>query len=137
MGPDTSRHAFAFAPAYRLPALAFGITPATAWVELGPSELTVRFGPWHLRTALANVSEVSETGGYSWLKTAGPPHLSLADRGVTFATNGEAGVCVQLRRPVPGIDPTRHILHPGATVTVTAPSSFAAELRERVAGAAG
>ena len=51
----TTRHDFAFARAYRLPALAFGITGSTSWVEVGPSGLLVRFGPWRLRTPLANI----------------------------------------------------------------------------------
>lgn len=133
----TTRYLFSFAPAYRVPALLFGITPATAWVELGPSELTVRFGPWRLASALSNVRSVSQSGGYRFLKTAGPAHLSLADRGVTFATNGAAGVCVEFHRPVAGIDPTRRILHPGATMTVGDPAAFADELRARIAGGSG
>ncbi|MEO5711589.1 MAG: hypothetical protein ABIQ59_17410 [Nocardioidaceae bacterium] len=133
----TTRYPFAFAPAYRLPALVFAITPATAWVELGPSELTVRFGPWRLRSALVNVTSVSQSGGYGYLKTAGPAHLSLSDRGVTFATNGAAGVCVEFGRPVAGIDPTRRILHPGATMTVRDPAAFAEDLRARIAGGNG
>jgi hypothetical protein len=130
----TTRYHFDFAPAYRLPALVFGITPATAWVDLGPSEIRVRFGPWRLRAALSDVTEVSQSGGYKFVKTAGPAHLSLADRGVTFATNGKAGVCVQFRRPVAGIDPTRRILHPNATMTVRHPEAFVEDLRARVAG---
>jgi hypothetical protein len=46
--------AFDFEGRYRLPALAFGITPATAQVVVTADELLVRFGPWRLRTHLAN-----------------------------------------------------------------------------------
>ncbi|MGA8210210.1 MAG: hypothetical protein WB441_07255 [Nocardioidaceae bacterium] len=125
------RYEFAFAPSYRLPGLAFGVTPATAWVELTSAELTVRYGPWRLRSALANVAGLAVTGGFSWLKTAGPPHLSFSDRGVSFATNGETGVCLRFHRPVAGIDPTRRIRHPGATVTVADVDGFLADLRAR------
>ena len=49
---------------------------------------------------------------------AGPPHLSLADRGITFATNRQRGLCIRLHRPHPAIDPLGLIRHPGVTVTV-------------------
>ena len=58
------------------------------------------------------------SGPYSVSKTAGPARLSLADRGVTFATNRDAGLCIRFAEPVPAIDPFRRILHPGITVTV-------------------
>jgi hypothetical protein len=113
-----SRYPFAFAPSYKIPGLLFGVTPRTAWVEVDDDRLSVRFGPWSLRTPLANVTDVTVTRDYAFLKTAGPPHLSFADRGVTFATNGDAGVCVSFATPVRGIDPTGRITHPGATLTV-------------------
>ncbi|MBS41877.1 MAG: hypothetical protein CMH83_01625 [Nocardioides sp.] len=124
-----NRHTFAFAPSYRLPALAFGITPWTAWVDAGPDELVVRFGPWRLATPLDNIASAEVTGDFAWLKTAGPPHLSFTDRGVTFATNGDVATCVQFHEPVAGIDPTRRIKHPGATLTVQHPARLAARLR--------
>jgi hypothetical protein len=57
-------------------------------------------------------------GPYGLVKTAGPAHLSFADRGLTFASNGDRGVCIRFREPVPGISPTRQPLHPALTVTV-------------------
>lgn len=125
-----TRHAFAFGAAYRLPALLVGVVPRTAWVEVDDAAddapaLSVRFGPWRLRTLLANIAGVEETGPYGFLKTAGPPHLSFADRGVTFATNAERGLCLRFHRPVAGIDPTGRILHPGATLTVADPAQLA------------
>ncbi len=128
--PGPTRYDFAFAPAYRLPALLLGITGSTAWVELGPRGLEVRFGLWRLRTPLDNVAAVHRTGDFAFLKTAGPPHLSFADRGVTFATNGDAAVCLAFHRPVPAIDPTRRITHPGATLTLRDLDRFEAELAD-------
>jgi hypothetical protein len=133
----TRRHEFAFSPAYVAPALLFAITPRTAWVELDDDEVRVRFGPWRLRSALANVTDVVRTGGFGWLKTAGPPHLSFADRGVTFATNGDEAVCLSFATPVPGIDPTGRLRHPGATLTVEDPVGFLGDLCRRQARAAG
>jgi hypothetical protein len=119
---------FRFDPAYRLPALALGITPRTAYVEVADGRLVVRFGLWRLDTALTNVAGHEESGGFAFLKTAGPPHLSLADRGVTFATNGERALCVRFRDPVKVLDPTGRLRHPGATVTVSAPAALAEAL---------
>ena len=123
-----TRFPFAFAAAYRLPALVFGITPVTAYVELDDVDLRVRFGPWSLRTPRSNVAGAELSGDYGFVKTAGPPHLSFTDRGVTFATNGERGVCVRFHERVRGIDPTGRILHPGATMTVADPAGLAAAL---------
>ncbi len=123
-----TRFPFAFAAAYRLPALVFGITPVTAYVELDDVDLRVRFGPWSLRTPRSNVAGAELSGDYGFVKTAGPPHLSFTDRGVTFATNGEQGVCVRFHELVRGIDPTGRIRHPGATMTVADPAGLAAAL---------
>ena len=125
-----ARFPFRFATAYRLPALVFGVVPATTWVEVD-DELRARFGPWSLRTPLTNVASVQETGDYAFVKTAGPAHLSFTDRGVTFATNGDRGVCVQFHEPVRGIDPTGRILHPGATFTVADPAGLVAAIEAR------
>lgn len=116
---------FAFEGRYRLPALVFGVTPATARVLVTDDELLVRFGPWRLRTPLANVSGWEVSGDYAWHRTAGPAHLSLADRGVTFATTSRRGLCVSFAEPVPAIEPTGLLRHPGATMTVADPEALA------------
>ena len=128
---STTRYEFAFAPSYRMPALLLGITPHTTYVQLDDRGLVVRFGAWRMRTEWDNVADVAVTGNFAWWKTAGPPHLSFSDRGVTFATNGDAGVCVSFRHPVPAIDPTRLLKHPGATLTVSRPEQLADEVRLR------
>ncbi|GAA1956071.1 hypothetical protein GCM10009798_14260 [Nocardioides panacihumi] len=112
-------------------ALPFGVTPVTAWVEVDEYELRARFGPWSLRTPRENVASTQETGGFGFVKTAGPAHLSLADRGVTFATNPDRGVCVLFHESVRAIDPTGRIRHPGATFTVADPTALIAALEER------
>jgi hypothetical protein len=125
---DSTRHDFAFAASYRLPALLFGITSSTAWVRVDPESLEVRFGPWRLRTPVDNIDDVQLTGGFGWLRTAGPAHLSFADRGITFATNGDAAACLSFREPVSGLDPTGRIKHPGATMTVRDPQALLVRL---------
>lgn len=118
MPGSTARFDFAWERPYRIAGFLFGVTPRRAWVEVTPSELHVHYGPWTLRSALSNITGVTATDSYAFLKTAGPPHLSMSDRGISFATNGHRGLCVAFDQPVPGIDPSKRIKHPGATLTV-------------------
>ncbi|MFL6138753.1 MAG: hypothetical protein ACJ74O_13260 [Frankiaceae bacterium] len=109
---------FRWTTAYRVLALPFGVTPGNARVVVDDVNIEARFGPWLVRSVLTNVASVEASGPYSLPRTAGPAHLSLADRGLTFATNPRAGACIRFRTPVPGIEPTGRLLHPGLTVTV-------------------
>jgi hypothetical protein len=119
---------FHFVTAYRLVGLVFGVTPRSAYVKVEDDLLVARFGPWLVRTPVANVAGTEVTGPYRMMTTIGPAHLSPADRGLTFATNPDAGVCLRFRKPVAGIDPWGRIRHPGLTVTVTDPAGLAALL---------
>ena len=114
-----TRFDFRFDSRYRKAARPFGVTPERAWVAVGDGELEARFGPWHVRTPLGNVTGAEITGPYAFLKTAGPARLAITDRGLTFASNGERGVRIDFASPVPGIDPLGLIRHPELTVTVT------------------
>ena len=132
------RFPFRFARSYRPVALAFGITPATAYVEVAEGRLRARYGLWRLDTPVANVRSTQRTGGFTWLKTVGPPHLSFADRGVSFTTNGDAALCVLFDEPVTVLDPTGRLRHPGATFSVEDPAALDAALTaERSGGTAG
>ena len=64
-------------------------------------------------------------------QTAGPAHLGLSDRGLTFASNGERGVLISFHQPVPGIEPTGRLRHPELTVTVADVEGLASMLRAR------
>ncbi len=88
----THRFPFAFATAHRVAALPFGVLPATTWVEVDESRLRARFGFWTLDTPRANVKDVTTTGHYSFIRTAGPAHLSLVDHGVTVDPHRGCGV---------------------------------------------
>ena len=112
------RFPFAFDPTYRRIGRPFGVTPESAWVEVGGGLLKARFGPWRITTPLTNVTGAQVTGPYALIKTAGPARLAITDRGLTFATNGHRGVRIDFRTPVPGLDPLRLIKHPELTVTV-------------------
>ena len=109
---------FRFNPTYRRLARLFGVTPEGASVDLRGEELEARYGPWRVRTPLNNIACVDVTGPYAFLKTAGPARLAITDRGLTFASNGDRGVCITFHSPVPGIDPFGRIHHPELTVTV-------------------
>jgi hypothetical protein len=126
------RFDFAFAPAYRRLARAFGVTPATAWVEVGDEAFEARFGPWRVLTPLANISDVAVTGPYAFWKTAGPARLAITDRGLTFATNGDRGVLISFSTPVRGLDPLGVLRHPELTVTAAEVDRLAALLRTAV-----
>jgi len=128
-GPGAGQFEMAFDPRFRLPLAALGVNPATAHVTLTPGRLVACFGPWVCRTAPSNVGAVSLTGPYHWYRAIGP-RLSLADHGLTFGTTATGGVCLQLRDPVPGIDPIGLIRHPNLTLTVADPQQFAAAMRD-------
>ena len=123
------RFTFRFAGAYRRPARLFGITPESAWVDVGEDTLRAHFGPWRVTTPLANISAVAVTGPYALLKTAGPARLAITDRGLTFATNGERGVLISFRSPVRGLDPLGLLRHPELTVTVADVDGLVERLR--------
>ena len=120
--------AFSFAPSYAAAARPFGITPRSSGGEVSRHWLHVRYGPWRLLTPRSNVAGGTLTGGFSFARTAGPPHLSLADRGVSFTTNGERALCVTFHEPVAVLDPTGTLAHPGATLAVADPEGLAASL---------
>ncbi len=129
------RFEFAFAPAYRAAARAFGVTPSNAWVELDDTTFRARFGPWRVATPLANIDEVVVTGPYRFVKTAGPARLAITDRGLTFATNGDLGVRISFRAPVRGLDPAGLLHHPELTVTVADVKRLTKALEQATASA--
>ena len=119
---------FVFDPLYRAVALAFGVTPSRTGVDVEDGRLVARYGFWRLETTSTNVAGIEISGPYRLLTTIGPAHLSLADRGLTFASNRERGVCIRFREPVAGIEPTGRLRHPGLTVTVADVEGLAAAL---------
>jgi hypothetical protein len=115
---DRQRFEFRFAPRYQRAARPFGVTPRSAWVEVSSQGFEARYGRWRVKTPLTNIKEVSATGPYHFIKTAGPARLAITDRGLTFASNGERGVLIEFHSAVPGLDPLGLIRHPELTVTV-------------------
>jgi hypothetical protein len=134
----TTGRAFAFATdrSLRPWSRAFLVHPEASMVLLTPDQFTISFGRWSLSTSPANIADVTVTGPYQWWKVAGPPRLSLSDRGITFASTNRRGVCVSFHRPVRAIDPFGLVRHRAATVTVADPDAFAAAVRAVIAGEA-
>lgn len=110
---------FEFDPEYRAMALLFGVTPGRTGVEVTGGRFVARYGFWKLETELDNIAGSETSGPYRIWTTIGPAHLSLADRGLTFASNRRRGLCIKFKEPVPGLDPTGRLRHPGLTVTVS------------------
>ena len=125
---SSMRFPFLSAPAHRVFALLFGVTPGNAAVEVSDGHLLARYGLWSVRTPLSNVRSTEATGPYTTLKTIGPAHLSLADRGLTFSSNAERGLCICFHEPVAGLEPTGRLRHPALTVTVADVDALAAAL---------
>lgn len=114
----TLRFPFAFNPRFGRVGRLFGVRPDNTGVEVTGDQLVARFGSWQIRTPTANVRSASVTGPYAWPKVLGPPRLSLSDRGLTFATNADEGVCIDFVEPVDGVIPFGVVRHPNLTVTV-------------------
>jgi hypothetical protein len=128
---DTVEFAFAFTQPYRLAALPFGVRPDNASVEVGQRTVRVSYGPWLVQTPLTNITDVAITGPYHFAKTAGPARLGITDRGLTFASNGDRGVCITFAERVWGFDRLGLIRHPNLTVTVRDVERLATLLRSR------
>jgi hypothetical protein len=129
MSPQLARRfPFRFEGVVGAAARAFTFTAGRAMVVLERGCLTARFGPWCVETPLSNIAETSITGPYKPWKVAGPPHLSFVDRGLTFATNADEGVCLRFVQPVTGIEPSGRLRHPGLTVTVADPHGLIAAI---------
>lgn len=122
---------FAFAERHRPLLRLIGITPNTALVTVSDEELRVRFGRWRLSTPIANIEGLEQSGDYRWFKAIGA-RGSLADKGVTFGTNTDRGVCVCFHEPVSALLPGNLMAHPAMTVTVADPEGLTAALESRI-----
>jgi hypothetical protein len=128
--PAIEQFEFEFDARFRPLLAMIGVTPGTAHVTLTRDRFTARFGPWTCETSISNVREVCRTGPYQWYKAIGP-RGSFVDRGATFGTTTNGGVCVRFDEPVPGLVPVGALRHPGLTLTLAEPERFACSLRRR------
>ena len=133
--PAGRSFSFAFDPGLRRWARWFGVLPTRSFVTLDRRGLEACFGPWRLATPWSNVTSIERTGPYTAWKVAGPAHLSLADRGLTFSATTAAGACLQFRRPERGLDPLGIVRHPAVTLGVDDLDEFIALARQFMAAA--
>lgn len=130
MSAAAQEFSFAFDSRYRTVARLFGVTEANARVVVSDASFDARYGPWKVSTALTNITGLQLTGPYNFLKTAGPAHYSFSDHGLTFASNGRHGVCLEFRVPLHGA-PFGLIRHPNLTVTVADCPGLIAAIKNR------
>lgn len=121
------RFEFAFDKRFLPGLVLIGVTPFTAHAELSEAGLSVRFGLWKLETELSNITCFTVTEDYTWYKAIGA-RGSFVDRGLTFGTNSERGVCVKFAKPIPALVPGDVMPHPGLTMTLADIEGFVAAL---------
>lgn len=129
------RFAFAFAPRTRRLLALGGFRPATCEVVLDDERFAARFGRFRAVTPVTNLRDACITRGYRAIKALGP-RGSFADRGATFGTTTEAGVCVRFHQPI-AILAGQRMLHPGLTVTVAEPEALLEAVLTAIAAQGG
>lgn len=117
IGSHVTRH-FGYAIDKRyLPLLVpFGLRPSKDGVTIADDgTVLASFGFIRLATTVANITGAHITRGYRWWTAVGA-RSSLADDGLTFGTNRDAGVCIHFAELVRS--PLRRRGHSALTVTV-------------------
>jgi hypothetical protein len=110
--------------------LPFRSWPGSQGVTLtDDGRLVARFGPLTVDVPLSQIDEAHVTGPYRWWTAVGP-RLSMADDGLTFGTNADAGVCIHFAPKVRRVLGFRD--HSALTVTVADVEDLAAALNEIV-----
>lgn len=117
---------FAFETKYAPFLLPFGVTRDSAWLRIDDDGVEVRFGFFKLTTPVSNITGYQLSGDYKAYRAIGV-RTSLADRGVTFGSTTERGLCVTFASPV-AVKPGIGLRHPGMTVTVEDVEGLADEL---------
>ena len=82
--------------------LAFGVTPANAWVDVGDlpdGDVAVSFGRFGFRTPVANIGRWRIEGPWAWITAIGV-RASLRHRDVSFDGSAHGGVRLDFRERV-------------------------------------
>jgi hypothetical protein len=107
----------------------FGLRPWKDGVRItDDGHFVASFGFLVVQAALDNIDGAHVTRDYRWWTAAGA-RLSLADDGLTFGTNRDAGVCVHFTTKVPSL--LRRSGHSALTVTVGDPEGLVGALHTR------
>ena len=123
---DAARFAMRFTPASRALLAPLGVLEPTSYATIDDDLLVVRFGIYTVRTPLSNIVGVEQSGPYRWWRALGI-RFSLKDRGLTFGSATDRGVCLRFREPVTG--PIPGVRHPGLTIMPKEPEKFLNALR--------
>ncbi len=119
-----SEFPFAFDLKFQAALLPVAATPLTAKVTIeDDGSLRCRFGVVKLETTVANVKATELSGPYKFYKAIGI-RLSGKDRGVTFGSNTDRGVCVKFHEAVPTSPPFGTMTHTAITLTLEDPEAF-------------
>lgn len=121
---------FFFDSRYRWMLKIIGVNPGNSMVELDDEGIRVRFGRWKLQTLYSNIVGMETSGDYQWVKAIGA-RGSFVDRGLTFGTNVDRGLCVKFAEPVAALVVGDMFKHPGMTVTVADVDGLATALLAR------
>lgn len=130
-----ARYGFAFDRRFAGWLRLIGVTPATAYAKIEGEWVRARMGPWSAETTLDNIASAEVTGPYRWYRAVGL-RLSFSDRGATFGTSTERGVCLRFKRPIRALDPLGVLKHPGLTLTLEDPETFVQAIRAAQVGGA-
>jgi hypothetical protein len=79
--------------------IAFGVTPETAYAEIGDDVVDVRFGRFALGAPISNVTRWRIEGPWAWITAIGV-RMSIRHRDVSFAGSPRGGVRLDFRDPV-------------------------------------
>lgn len=80
--------------------LLWGARPETAWAEIDDDELRARFGPFRIRTPLANIDSWRIEGPFTWIKAIGVRMSVFGGGDVSFAGAAHGGLRVDVREPI-------------------------------------
>jgi hypothetical protein len=105
----------------------FGLRPDRDGVRVTDDELVATYGRFRVATPRENVVGAHITRGYRWWTAVGV-RGSLADDGLTFGTNTDAGVCIHFAERVHHVMGFRD--HSALTVTVEDVEGLVATLGE-------
>ena len=112
----TQHFAYAIDKRYLPFLLPFGLRRSKDGVHLSDDgTFLATFGFLKLETPVRNITGAHITRNYRWWTAVGA-RASLADDGLTFGTNPDAGVCIHFADKVPS--PLRRSGHSALTVTV-------------------
>ena len=123
----TQHFGYAVDPRYRPLLLPFGFKRDRDGVTLSDDTFEATLGFFGVTTARDNITGAHITRNYRWW-TAFGVRGSMADDGLSFGTNHEAGVCIHFAEKVPSR--LRKSGHSALTVTVADLDGLASALEE-------